>query len=53
MSLRLGAVTERTVEADLDGPNATAAVAAMNEFAVDLYQQVAATEDGNVIMSPL
>lgn len=52
VSLRLGSVTERLVDGDADGRNTTTAVAAMNEFAVDLYGQIANSEKGNVIMSP-
>ncbi len=52
VSLRLGTVTERSVDGGADGRNATAAVTAMNEFSVDLYRQVTSTEDGNIILSP-
>ena len=52
LSLRFGALTERTVDVDADGRNTTAAVAGMNAFAVDLYKHLATAEDGNVVVSP-
>ena len=52
LSLRYGSVTERSVDGGADGRNTTAAVAAMNEFAVDLYQAVVAEQGGNTIVSP-
>jgi serpin B len=52
LPLRFGAVTERSVDGGADGLNATAAVASMNEFAIDLYRAVAAEEGGNTVVSP-
>jgi serpin B len=52
LPLRFGAVTERSVDGGADGQHATAAVAAMNEFAVDLYRSVLEREDGNVVVGP-
>ena len=52
LSLRFGSLTERSVDINADGRNATAAVAAMNEFAIDLYTSVSASESGNVVVSP-
>ncbi len=46
LSLRFGSVTERLVDGGADGRNTTAAVAAMNEFAVDLYWAVVAEQGG-------
>ncbi len=54
VSLRLGELSERTIDIDADGRNTTAAVAAMNAFAVDLYRAIDATDetDDNVVISP-
>lgn len=52
LPLRFGSVTERSVDGGADGRNATAAVAGMNEFAVDLYKSVVASEGGNVVVGP-
>ena len=46
---RLGSVTERSVVADA---SSSAAVAGVNEFAVDVYREVAAGESGNVVLGP-
>ena len=45
-------MTERSVDGGSDGRHATAAVMAMNGFAVDLYRSVLAAEDGNVVVGP-
>ena len=50
--LRFGSVTERSVDGGADGRNTTAAVAGMNEFAVDLYRSVVASEAGNAVVGP-
>lgn len=52
LSLRFGSVTERSVDGGADGRTTTAAVAAMNEFAVDLYRAVVAQQGGNTIVGP-
>ncbi len=52
LSLRYGSLTERSVDIDADGRNTTAAVAAMNDFATDLYTSVSSSESGNVVVSP-
>jgi serpin B len=52
LPLRFGSVTERSVDGGADGRNTTAAVAAMNEFAVDLYRAVVAEQGGNTIVGP-
>jgi serpin B len=52
LPLRLGSVTERSVDGGADGRNTTAAVAGMNEFAVDLYRAVVAEQSGNTIVGP-
>lgn len=52
LPLRFGSVTERSVDGGADGRNATAAVEAMNEFAVDLYTSVLAEAEGNVVVGP-
>jgi serpin B len=52
LPLRLGGLTERSVDGVADGRNATAAVGGMNEFAVDLYRAVVAEQGGNTIVSP-
>ncbi len=52
LPLRFGALSERSVDGGADGRNATAAIAGMNEFAVDLYRAVAADEAGNTVVSP-
>lgn len=52
LPLRFGNVTERSVDGGADGRNTTAAVAAMNEFAVDLYRAVVADQGGNTIVGP-
>ena len=52
LPLRFGNVTERSVDGGADGQNTTAAVAAMNEFAVDLYRTVVADRGGNTIVGP-
>lgn len=52
LPLRFGSVTERSVDGGADGRNTTAAVAGMNEFAVDLYRSVVASEGGNAVVGP-
>ncbi len=52
VSFRFGAVTQRMVDLDADGGNATAAVDGMNAFAIDLYRAVATDDPGNVVVSP-
>lgn len=52
LPLRLGSLTGRSVDGGADGRNATAAVAGMNEFAVDLYRSVVANEGGNAVVGP-
>ncbi len=52
LSLRYGALTERSTDIDADGRNTTAAVLAINTFAVDLFEAVAAERAGNVVVSP-
>ncbi len=52
LPLRFGVLSERSVDGGADGRNATAAIAGMNEFAVDLYRAVAAGETGNTVVSP-
>jgi serpin B len=52
LPLRFGTVTERSIDGGADGRNTTAAVAGMNEFAIDLYRQVAADQPGNTIVGP-
>ena len=52
LSLRFGEVTERSVDGGADGRNTTAAVAAMNGFAVDLYGSVVEEVGGNAIVGP-
>jgi serpin B len=52
LSLRLGAVTERLVDGGADGRSTTAAIAGMNELAIDLYRSVAAEKGGNTIVGP-
>lgn len=52
LPLRFGSMTERSVDGGADGRNATATVAGMNEFAVDLYRSVLASEGGNVVVGP-
>jgi len=53
LSLRYGSLTERSIDIDANGENTTAAVAGMNEFAVDLYSSVSASSDeANVVVSP-
>jgi serpin B len=50
--LRYGSVTERSVDGGADGRNTTAAVAGLNELAIDLYRAVVADEGGNAIVGP-
>ena len=51
--LRYGDLTERVIDIQADGRNLTAAVAGMNEFAVDLYKATAATNvEPNMVISP-
>ncbi len=52
VSLVYGELTERSIDIGADGRNTVAAVEGMNAFAVDLYREVAETEDGNVVLSP-
>ena len=52
LSLRFGSLTERSVDGGADGRNATAAVTGLNEFAIDLYRSVVASEGGNVVVGP-
>jgi serpin B len=52
LPLRFGSVTARSVDGGADGRNTTAAVAGMNEFAIDLYQAVVAEHGGNTIVGP-
>jgi serpin B len=52
LPLRFGVVTERSVDGGADGRNATAAVAGMNDFAVDVYKSVVADVGGNTIVGP-
>jgi serpin B len=52
LSLRFGAVTERNLDFEPDGRNATAAVTGMNEFAIDLYRDVVAETGGNTVVGP-
>ncbi len=52
LSLRYGSLTERSIDIDADGRNATAAIQSMNQFATDLYTAVASNESGNVVISP-
>lgn len=52
LSLRYGNVTQRNVDINANGQNATAAVAGMNAFAVDLFRAVAANPSDNVVISP-
>lgn len=52
LPLRFGSVTERSVDGGADGRNTTAAVTGMNEFAVDLYRSVVASEGGNAVVGP-
>jgi serpin B len=52
LPLRFGAVTERSVDGGADGRNATAAVAGMNTFAIDLYRAVVESEGGNTVLGP-
>jgi serpin B len=52
LPLRFGSVTERSVDGGADGRNTTAAVAGMNEFAVDVYRAVVAEQGGNTIVGP-
>ncbi len=52
LPLRLGNVTERSVDGGADGRNTTEAVAGMNEFALDLYRAVVAEQGGNTIVGP-
>lgn len=52
LPVRYGTLTERSVDIKADGRNTTAAVAAMNEFSVDVYRAVVAEQGGNSIVSP-
>lgn len=52
LSLRFGNLTERSIDINADGRNTTASVAAVNDFATDLYAAVASGESGNVVVSP-
>jgi serpin B len=52
LPVRFGAVTERSVDGGADGRNTTAAIAAMNEFAIDLYRSVLEKADGNTVVGP-
>jgi serpin B len=52
LPVRLGLVTERSVDGGADGKNTTAAVAGMNEFAVDLYRAVVDQVGGNAVVGP-
>jgi serpin B len=52
LPMRYGSVTERRIDVAADGRNTTAAVAGMNAFALDVFRSVAASETGNVVLSP-
>jgi serpin B len=52
LPLRLGTVTQRSVDGGADGRNTTAAVAGMNQFAVDLYRSVAEEAGDNTVVGP-
>jgi serpin B len=52
LPLRYGSVTERSLDGGADGRNTTAAVAGLNDFAVDLYRSVLARDGGNVVVGP-
>lgn len=52
LKLRFGSVTERNIDPQADGRNATAAIAGMNQFAVDLFTMASNTQPGNLVLSP-
>jgi serpin B len=52
LKLRFGALSERTIDVEADGRNATAAVNGMNAFAIDLYKEIAVGSTDNVVLSP-
>ncbi len=52
LALRFGTVRERQVDVHADGRTSTAAIAGMNQFAVDVFNAVAATEPANVVIGP-
>ena len=52
LKLRFGKLTARTVDPGADGRNATAAVAGVNAFAVDLYRALATGRADNVVVGP-
>ena len=52
VSYRFGDLTERSIDIDADGSNATAFVEGLNTFAIDLYGAATADSTENVILSP-
>ena len=52
VALRYGTVTERSVDIGVDGRNTTAAVAGIQQFAIDLYHRVRVDRPGNFVISP-
>jgi serpin B len=50
--LLFGTVRERNIDPKADGRDATAAVAGLNQFALDLYRKVGVSEPGNVVLGP-
>jgi serpin B len=50
--LLFGTARERNIDPKADGRDATAAVAALNQFALDLYRKVSVSEPGNVVLGP-
>lgn len=51
IAYRFGSVNERNLDIDPDGANTTAAIEAMNAFAVDLFSEVA-DPNANTVISP-
>lgn len=52
LSLRFGELRSRNLDGGADGRNTTAAVAGLNEFAIDLYSTVLPDQPGNLVISP-
>jgi hypothetical protein len=52
LSLRFGALQERTLNKNADGTKTTAAVIGTNQFTIDLFGAVSADQPDNLVISP-
>ena len=52
IQVRYGTITDRTIDPSADGTKAIVAIAGVNQLSVDLYKAVAASENGNLVISP-